>query len=634
MKRNKLTRRQMLRLSAIAGTGAVIAACGGAAPTAAPAAPTAAPAATEAPAAATAAPAATEAPKATDAPAATAAPAATEAPKAAAAPAGDVPRNQTLIAVHGLDQIDVANPWSTGYTHQGGNAMMWEPLFFFAIFADKELPWLAESGEYNKDFTQLTIKVRKEAAWSDGKPVTADDVIWTFDNQMKNEKLNYHGQFNEFVKDYSKTDDQTVVVNFKQPAPRFKFEVLSLKFDTGIPLVPKHSFEGQADVNAFKGGADMAHSGAYKITSWTKDQKFLDVRADWWAAKAGVNPVPAVKRFIFLNFSTPENAAQRVVNNDADWCLDLRNAAIKSVIDQNPKVTTWTGKDAPHGYLDWWPNSLWMNTQVAPYTDPTIRKAVSLAIERDKVNEVVYEGAKIATIYPFPLYPALQKFADSDAVKKLEQQYEPGKFDLDASGKLLEAAGYKKNADGLYEKDGKTIPGPIFGFAGIHSDIVPVLVEMLKNGGIDASDHTADTDAYQSMADGKPGFYMFGHGASLKDPYAALELFHSKYSAQIGTTAGNNRFSRYKNPDYDKIVDAMAPLASDDPKFQDLAAQALGIYWKDTIDVPVIQWLHRIPYNQTYWTNFPLASNLANGTNGAYWAHTGHLVVTNLKAVG
>jgi ABC-type transport system substrate-binding protein len=133
------------------------------------------------------------------------------------------------------------------------------------------------------------------------------------------------------------------------------------------------------------------------------------------------------------------------------------------------------------------------------------------------------------------------------------------------------------------------------------------------------------------MANGKPGLYMFGHGASLKDPYAALELFHGRFSASIGTTAGNNRFSRYSNSEYDAILDQMAPLASDDPKFQELAAQALGIYWRDQIDVPVIQWLHRIPYNQTYWTNWPTETNLANGTNGAFWAHTGLLVITGLK---
>ena len=191
-------------------------------------------------------------------------------------------------------------------------------------------------------------------------------------------------------------------------------------------------------------------------------------------------------------------------------------------------------------------------------------------------------------------------------------------------------AGFTKNSSGLWEKDGATVPAVINGFPGIHSDIVPILVEMLIAGGFDA-DTDFGSEAYNNMANGTPGLYMFGHGASLKDPYAALELFHGRFSASIGTTAGNNRFSRYSNPEYDAILDEMAPLSSDDPRFQELAAQALGIYWRDQIDVPIIQWLHRIPYNQTYWTNWPTEANLAMGTNGAFWAHTGLLVITSLK---
>jgi ABC-type transport system substrate-binding protein len=132
------------------------------------------------------------------------------------------------------------------------------------------------------------------------------------------------------------------------------------------------------------------------------------------------------------------------------------------------------------------------------------------------------------------------------------------------------------------------------------------------------------------MTDGKPGLYLFGHGGGLKDPYATFELFHGRHLAPSGTSAGSY-FSRYKNPEFDAILDQMAVLSTDDPKFEELAVQALEIYWREVIDVPVIQWLHRIPYNETYWVNWPTQNNLAMGVNGAYWAHTGMLVITNLK---
>lgn len=514
--------------------------------------------------------------------------------------------------------------------------MLWEGLYYFGIYADKDIPWLADSMEYTKpDFTELTIKLNKDAAWSDGTPVTSKDVVYTFEGQLKNDKLPYHAAFDQFVQDVKAVDDKTVVVTFKIAAPRFKFEVLTLKFDTGIPIVPEHVLSKQSDPNAFAGGLDMAHSGPYNLVQWDKNQKIFDLREDWWAVKAGREALPQVQRIVMVNIGgqvgqNMDTVIQREVNNEFDAILDVRASVIKQILNSNPKITSWTGNEPPYGYLDWWPNSLWMNTQLEPYNDVRVRKAISLSIDRDKIDEVVYDGAKVSTIYPFPLYPGLQKFADSPAVKALEQKYNPREFNLDKAAQLMTEAGFTKNGDGLWEKGGKTVSAVINGFEGIHSDIVPVLVEMLKTGGFDASINFG-TDAYNNMADGKPGLYMFGHGASLKDPYAALDLYQSRNAKPIGTTAGNNSFARYKNADYDKLLDIMAPLSADDPKFEDAAAQALGIYWRDVIDVPIIQWLHRIPYNQAYWTNWPLGTNLAGGTNGAFWAHTGMLVITQLK---
>jgi ABC-type transport system substrate-binding protein len=346
-----------------------------------------------------------------------------------------------------------------------------------------------------------------------------------------------------------------------------------------------------------------------------------------------VAKVPDVKRIVMVNIGgqiggNMETVAQRIVNNEMDASLDMRDALIDSIIKKNPKVTSHTADKAPHGYLDWWPNSLWMNHQAEPYNDVRVRKALALAVNRDQIDEVVYSGAKISTVYPFPLYPGLAAFANSDGMKANIQKYNPRKFDLTESGKLMTEAGWAKNAKGLWEKGGKTLDATVKGFEGIHSDIVPVVVEQLKKAGFDAKIDFGP-EAYNDMAAGKPGLYMFGHGASLKDPYAVLFLFTKKPS---GNSAGANNFSRYNNPEFDKIVAQMGPMDASDPKFTQLAAQAFDIYYKDVIDIPLIQWLHRIPYNQTYWTNWPTAANLGPGVNGAFWAHTGALVVANLKA--
>ena len=588
---------------------------------------------------------ATEAPAAaTEAPAA----AATEAPAAAAteAPMADLPevaREDTVNLGWSISSpIGVTSPWAVpGYTHQEGNVFLWEALAYYGIFSSVEIPWLADSMEYNADFTQLTIKLNKDAAWSDGVPLTSKDVVYTFEGQINNDKLPYHSSFVQYVDKVTAPDDQTVIVDFKLPAPRFKYEVLTFKFDTGIPIVPEHILSKEADVNAFVGGLDMPHSGPYTLVQWDANQKIYDLREDWWAVKAGKVAMPEAKRIVMVNIGgqvgqNMDVVIQRLVNNEFDAILDVRASVAKQILDSNDMITTHSGSDAPYGYLDWWPNSLWMNTQQAPYDDPNVRRAMCDTIDRTVINDVVYDGAQIANVYPFPLYPNLQKFAESEAVQaefkaNASQAMQTMKADLVESEALMLAAGFTKNGDGLWaDASGATVPAVIQGFEGIHSDIVPVLVEMLIAGGFDASINFG-TDAYTNMADGKPGLYMFGHGASTVDPYAVLDLYSSRNAKPIGTTAGNNSFARYNNPEMDAVLDTMAPLSADDPAFQEAAAKGMGIYWKDTIDCPIIQWLHRIPYNQTYWTNWPTAANPAMGTNGAFWAETGMPVIVSLK---
>ena len=552
----------------------------------------------------------------------------------------DVPRNQTVVLGWGVaasSPIGVTNPWALpGYTHQEGNVFMWEPLMYFAIFKGEFIPWLADSMEYTDDtYMALEIKLNKDAKWSDGTPVTSKDVKFTFDGQLNNSKLPYNAHFSQFVESTEAVDDLTVMVKFKTPAPRFKFEVLTEKFDTGIPIVPEHYLAAQPDVNLAPGSTEIPHSGPYDLIAWNANQKIFDYRPDWWAVKAGRIAEPAAKRIIIANITgvSMDTVAQRLVNNEFDSALDMRSSVIGNILAQNPEITTHTGNESPFGYLDWWPNSLWMNTQLEPYSDVRVRRAISLSINRDVINDVLYEGAQIATIYPFPLYPNLQAFADSPGVKALEEQYQPRAFDPEKAAALMTEAGFTLNGDGLWEKDGQTVDATIQGFENIHGDIVPILVEMLRQAGFDAAINFGP-DSYQNMADGKAGLYMFGHGASLFDPFEALNLFHGKYSNAIGTSAGNNRFSRYKNPEFDAILDSIAPLSSDDPKFVEGATQALGIYWRDQIDVPIIQWLHRIAYNQHYWTNWPTSTNPAMGTNGAFWAQTGTLVITSLQPSG
>jgi ABC-type transport system substrate-binding protein len=545
----------------------------------------------------------------------------------------EVAREDTLsIGADVVVALGVTNPWAPGYSGHDGDDMMWEGLAYWQIFADQKQPWLAESMDYNQDFTELTINVRPEARWSDGTPLTAKDVVFTFEGQLKIETLPYHASFQQFVQEIKTVDDHTVVLHFSQPAPRFAFEVLTLKFDTGIFILPAHVLEPMDDPTVYTGGLEMPHSGPYTTVFWDETRMILDLREDWWAVEASLIDTPDVKRIdiAYMIESSVEDVAHKVTDNEFDTSYGLSAEMMAGIIEQNPEVTSHTGDQPPFGYLDYWPNSLILNTQLPPYNDARVRRAISLAIDRDRIDQVVYQGTQVTTIFPFPLYPGLQRFVDRPDMQALIEHYQPGKFDPKESAALMESAGFALNQDGFWEKDYATLDCTIHGFQGIHGDILPMIANMLVHAGFNASVNFG-SDAYQRMIEGAPGLYMIGHGGSIIDPYATLELFHGRYSTPVGTLTDAEHLSRYNNPAYDAILDEMAPLASGDPRFLELATQAMEIYWAEQIDIPIIQWFHRFPYNQTYWTNWPTANNLGPGVNGALHHTTGMLVVTSLE---
>jgi ABC-type transport system substrate-binding protein len=541
----------------------------------------------------------------------------------------EVAREDTLhIGGYFGSALGATNPWDlNGYEWGDGGNMMWEGLAYYLIFADKTQPWLAESMDYNQDFTELTIKIRPEARWSDGTPLTAKDVSFTFKGYLNIETLIYHAWFKQYVEEIQVLDDYTVVLHFNQPAPRFAFEVLTLKFDTGIPILPAHVLEPLDDPTAYTGGLEMPHSGPYTTVYWDETQKILDLREDWWAVEASLIDTPEVKRIVIENIAEQSLDAivQKVIDNQFDTTSDIPQKIMADILTQNPEVTSHTGKQPPYGYMDYWPNSLIVNTQLPPYDDSHIRRAISLAIDRDTIDQVVYQSAQVTTIFPFPLYPGLQRFVERPDVQALIDKYQPGKFDPVESAALMQAAGFVRNGDDFWEKDATTLDCTVYGSQDIHSEIIPVIVDMLVQAGFDAKVNFG-TDAYFKLWEGAAGLYMWGHNASLVDPYETLNIFHGRFAND-----GWPNLSHYSNSGYDAILDEMAPLPSDDPRFLELATQAMEIYWAEQIDIPIMQWFHRFPYNQTYWSNWPTADNLGAGVNGGLHHHTGMLVVTSLK---
>ena len=181
-----VSRREFLRVSGVAVAGAVLTACG-------------------------AKPQPTTAPEPTTPPKAEEKP--TEVPKAqhpTTWPIGDVPRNRTLVYSYGGVPAGNHGVYASGYNHQIGNAILYEPAAFYGAHADKTYMWLAESYKYNADATQCTITFRKGIKWSDGTAFTAKDVSWSMDTIKRVAGVRGGGTYTTGLDKAEATDDTTL----------------------------------------------------------------------------------------------------------------------------------------------------------------------------------------------------------------------------------------------------------------------------------------------------------------------------------------------------------------------------------------------------------------------------------------
>lgn len=630
----RLSRRRLLASAAGISATALLAACG------ASATPTTAPAAGGQPTATGAAPAGGS-PTAGGA-AATAAP--TQAPPQQAGELKNVPRNRTLI--HGitgnqLTDYNTFNPFLPGIATSTGYPFSFEPPFYYNAYNtaqacgpegmkcdDGFIPWLAESYQFNQDFTELTIKVRKGVEWSDGKPFTARDIAFTVNMLKQNApKLKWSIDMQTWVKEAVASDDQTVKFTLNNPNPRFMFQFFTYHFDIGLEIVPEHIWKDQ-DPTSFT-FLDLAKgwpvtTGAWKMVLSSPQQRIYDRRDDWWAKKTGFHELPAPERIIVIPGTDETKMVQMVINNDADMTIDLRPNNMQAVLAQNPKITTWTGKESPYGYRDWWPIGLGFNCTKEPYNDPEIRWAINHSINRQQLVEIGYRGAGDTTLIPYPKFPALERYTDT--VK--DQTAQIGVFDVNKTAEIMQKKGYAKDGQGFWAKGGQRFSMVIYTLI-LFQDIAPILVEQLRRGGFDASfKQVVGPEFSEQVYSGNIDAFILGHGGSVRDPYFTLRLYHSRYSKPTGERATYPY--RWSNQQYDQLVDQIGSTSENDPKLMELFQTAMGIWIKELPDIGLVQWFHRIPTNTTYWTNWPSEKNPY--INTAYWHRTSPLWINSLKA--
>jgi peptide/nickel transport system substrate-binding protein len=529
-------------------------------------------------------------------------------------PLREVPRNRTYILASTNDgpvltNIGNANFYAPGVDLRNGMMFATEPLFWYNFFKGELIPWLAESYVYNDDFTELTIKIRVGAAWSDGHPFTARDVAFTYNMLVENgtgkRNLRQAVLFSDRVKQAEAVDDLTVRITFTRPDPRHLFAVTTNYFSYGPMWVPEHVWSEVDDKAGFtffdlEKGWPLTTS-AWKVVATSPTQIVCDRRDDWWGAKTGFRPLPAPERIITVPSISRDQIAQRAVANVIDISTDMQDVALlQEMMRRNPKITTFSGNKPPYGNLDWWPISLFFNGADPRWEDLRVRRAMGFALNVQQIVQVSSGGASDISRTPFPnfppLLPVIRSFDD------LVEKHRVGVYDPKEVEQLMAEAGYQRDAQKFWAKDGKRAGGDMHGLS-IVNQIGPLVQQQLRRAGFDVTFYS-QPDSTRIMANGQCPLVLSGHsGSSIFDPLATLEAFHSKNFAPVGSSSFF--FARQRNTEYDALVEPIYRLKPGDPQIPAMVHKVMDKWYALVPEIPIQQYYHRVPMNQTYWTNWP-----------------------------
>lgn len=529
-----------------------------------------------------------------------------------------VPRNRTYIVASSVDgpvltTVNNANFFNPSVDLRNGMMYATEPLFWFDFFRNELIPWLAEGYKYDDGFTSLTIKVRKGAEWSDGHPFTARDVAYTYNMLVENG----HGPRNmrqaalvaDRVKQAEVVDDLTAHITFTRPDPRHMFAVTVNYFAYGPMWVPEHIWSKVDDKAGFTffdldKGWPLTTS-AWKVVATSPAQIVCDRRDDWWGAKTGFRKMPAPERIITVPNVSRDHVAEMAVANTIDISADIQDVGLlKEIMTRNPKITTFSGNKPPFGNLDWWPISMFFNSADPRWNDVRVRRAMGFAMNVDTIVAVASGGASDPSHTPYPNFPPLLPYIHSfDDIVKSNRV---GVYDPKESARLMTEAGYIKDGQNFWAKDGKRAGGDMHGIS-IVNQIGPLVQQQLRKGGFDVTFYSTP-DSGRIMATGQCPLVLSGHaGSSIFDPLATLEAYMSKNFSPVGTPTFY--FARQQNKDYDAAVDPIYSLQPGDPAIVPHLHEAMRIWYSLVPEIPVQQYYHRVPLNQTYWTNWPSTEN-------------------------
>lgn len=338
----------------------------------------------------------------------------------------------TIAKPDGAITTESNNPFvgDSSASKYGYGKVIFETLALVNQTGDRGVtPWLAESIEWNDDYTVLTVVPRKDVTWSDGEPFTADDIVYSYE-LASTPALDTAG----LQLDSAVAEGDTVVLTFA--ASKYVNQARALH----VPIVPKHIWENLDDpaTNPVKGD-DLVGTGPYVLSNWSTESVTLDARDDYWGGEL------SVPQLHYVSYGDNTALTTALANGDADWAQAFIPQIEEQFLSVDPEHNKfWAAPTTGSA-------TLFMNLQQKPFDDPAFRQALAWVIDRDAYVDIAREGAS----EPVWSVTGLSSILEDEVQPEFKDvDYS---VDADKARDLLETAGYTWKDDALIDPDGAPV---------------------------------------------------------------------------------------------------------------------------------------------------------------------------------
>ncbi len=505
----------------------------------------------------------------------------------------DVPRAPEGVLVVSQEQqaswVRNFNPLTTATAARWPTlAGIYEPLLVFDSVRSEYVPWLAVKTAWRDGNTVLRVTTRNGVRWSDGQPFTARDVAFTFDLLRRFPALDRRGVWG-FMDAVDAPNDSTVDFRFQR--------VFIPGFDeiAAQQIVPEHAWKDVADPVSFANENPVATGPFTEVRVFRNQVYELGRNPHYW--KPGLPKVEALR---FPAYPSNDRANLALVFDEVDWAGNFIPAVDRVFVGRDP---------ANHHY--WFPLTgstifLYANTTRHPFDDARVRKALSMAIDRDLLVDVaLYRYSRPADATG--LSDAYGSWRDSTAVTEGDWVH----HDVARANALLDEAGYPLGADGIRRlPDGSPWRYDVLTVSG-WSDWVrasQVIARGLGDVGIEASVKTYDFSAWFQRV--QEGDFDLSLGWSFEGPtpYQFYRWLMSSETVKPQGEASMGNWHRYGSAAADTALAAFEREA--DPAGQRRLGDKLQRIFVDQAPaIPLYPNPSWAEYNTSRFEGFPSESN-------------------------